>query len=113
MSDYESPEFYSEKQVISRKVRPCCECGSAIVPGERYQYVAGKWDKTFNAFHTCETCADLRAEMATYNDEGSFSLGNVVYELLEYPDDVVKDLSLRFPSIRNKISEETLRRIDT
>lgn len=42
MCDY--PEFYSVRNPTARKDRKCQECGGTITKGEKYTYIAGKWD---------------------------------------------------------------------
>ena len=58
--DIDPPEFISEYWRTARKEHTCCECGKKINPGDEYQIVAGKWEGYFDAFKTCEKCADLR-----------------------------------------------------
>lgn len=58
------PEFYSRKIRRARKQHECSECGDKINPGERYEYVSGKWDGYFDVFHTCETCKRIREDLA-------------------------------------------------
>lgn len=58
--DFDSPEFYDKYQPTARKRHKCCECGGDIMPGEKYEYVSGKWDGQFDTFKTCERCCDLR-----------------------------------------------------
>jgi len=59
--DYgDPPAFYAASQPRARKRYACYECGGAILPGERYERVAAKWDKHIDVIHTCERCYDLR-----------------------------------------------------
>jgi len=59
----DNPELFSEKFVTARKQYTCCECGSEIDPGEKYQRCAGKWGFGFDTFHTCVVCARVRASV--------------------------------------------------
>ncbi len=57
---YDYPEFYSASIHKARKPRECCECGEQIKSGDRYEYVAGKWDGHFEVFCTCMACMNVR-----------------------------------------------------
>ncbi len=57
--DYDAPVFYSRTMPKARKVHQCFECGGAILPGETYESVSGKWDYV-ETFKTCARCVDLR-----------------------------------------------------
>ena len=59
------PEFISEKMVVARKIHKCNECGGDIWPGEKYEYVAGRWPDGFEVFKTCKICAKIRKDMFT------------------------------------------------
>ena len=69
----ECPTIYSEEYPKARKSHVCCECGSVISVGEKYQRVRGLWDD-FATFKTCMFCADLRdkarADFDLTPDEG-------------------------------------------
>lgn len=58
--DYDPPEFSSRRICVARKAHKCTECRGPIQPGEKYEYVAGRWEGEFCDFHTCERCVDLR-----------------------------------------------------
>lgn len=58
--DYDPPEFHSVTTPKARRQRHCDECGGLILPGDRYERVAGKWDGAFDTFDICEHCRDLR-----------------------------------------------------
>lgn len=61
--DGAAPEFLSTSFHTARKQRACSECGELIRPGDKYEYVRGKWDGEFDAFHTCVGCQRLRDDM--------------------------------------------------
>jgi hypothetical protein len=44
----------------ARKQHKCDECSGLIVPGDKYEYVSGKWEYTVGDFKTCERCLDIR-----------------------------------------------------
>ena len=56
----ECPTFYNEDIVTARKRHRCCECGSTIAKGERYQSVSGMWEGEFSHIKTCLPCAETR-----------------------------------------------------
>lgn len=58
--DYDPPEFLSVKIRKSRRTYKCKECCGEIRPGDRYEYVFGKWAGAVDAFCVCEHCHDLR-----------------------------------------------------
>jgi hypothetical protein len=58
--DYDAPEVYSSTKPKARKPHQCEECGGPILPGEKYEYVFGKWDGYVSTFKTCERCFDIR-----------------------------------------------------
>lgn len=59
----ECPALYSEKFVHARKAAKCCECGTPIAAGDRYQRSEGLWDGAFSTYKTCAPCAELRDAM--------------------------------------------------
>jgi len=56
----ELPTLYTEKTPTARKAHICCECGSTINSGEKYELITGLWEGTFETFKTCCFCADVR-----------------------------------------------------
>jgi hypothetical protein len=58
--DYDPPEFYQATRPKARKAFQCYECSGAILPGERYERVVGKWSGYFDFYLTCERCHDIR-----------------------------------------------------
>lgn len=76
--DYDQPEFWSRTTPKARKRYTCEECGGPILPGERYEYIAGKWDGSFGEFKTCERCADIRQWVTNNVPCFCWSYGNVM-----------------------------------
>ena len=70
IGDAEQPKFFSQQTKIARKQHSCCECGSSIEPGERYEYVSGLWED-FCVFKTCLFCVGVREDYNShaYEDE--------------------------------------------
>jgi len=64
--DYDPPEFYNKSEHTARKAHKCKECGKAIQPGQRYEYVRGKWDGCMDFFKTCARCKALRDHLAAH-----------------------------------------------
>ena len=58
--DYECPEFHRATIVKARKEHICCECGEIINPGQKYEYVVGKYDGAIFQCHTCIVCMRIR-----------------------------------------------------
>ena len=52
-----------------QKQHICCECGSVIDPGEKYQRIKGVWDGDFATFKTCEICKNIRFEAESEIEE--------------------------------------------
>lgn len=44
----------------AKKEYRCCECGEAIQPGEKYEYVWGVWEGKQSIYRTCDTCRRIR-----------------------------------------------------
>ena len=61
IGDAEQPKLFSQQIKVARKQHNCCECGSSIEPGERYEYVSGLWED-FCVFKTCLFCVEVRED---------------------------------------------------
>ena len=59
----DGPDFVSDRIVTARKQWKCVECGHAIHPGDRYEYVYGKWDGDTDEFRTCLPCLNIRKSL--------------------------------------------------
>ena len=57
----ESPSLYEMSTPKARKIHKCCECGSNILPGEKYERIRGLWE-TFQTYKTCEFCSTVRSK---------------------------------------------------
>jgi hypothetical protein len=58
--DYDPAEFYFSEVRTARKSHVCEECAAPIMPGDKYEYVFGKWEGYVSIFKTCERCRDIR-----------------------------------------------------
>ena len=64
----DEPEVFITKYRKANKQHVCCECGSTIDRGEKYQYSSGIWDHRPSSYKTCEFCAEKREEIQDYAD---------------------------------------------
>ena len=58
--DGEYSEFHRTEFPKARKSHKCCECNREIHPGEKYEYVVGKFDGDLYKAKTCDHCAEIR-----------------------------------------------------
>lgn len=56
----DAPSLISVAWRKARKPHECGECGAAIHPGERYEYVSGLWDGEWGKHYTCQPCVAIR-----------------------------------------------------
>lgn len=89
--DGESPKAFYESVRIARKQHKCCECGSTIDPGEKYEHVKGLWYDDWEEFKTCMTCANIRN--AANKDDIRPSLGCLYATVGSEYEHVIKDMS--------------------
>lgn len=66
LSEYDGDmaEFYSDREVVARKVHTCCECQRPIALGTTHHVVVGKWEGHFETYRTCPDCQDIRSALA-------------------------------------------------
>jgi hypothetical protein len=82
--DYESPEFYSEKQISrARTQHKCNECHRQIMPGEAYQSVSGKWDGDFYVNKTCAHCLELKNYVQAHVPCFCWAFGELIESAME------------------------------
>jgi len=82
IDDAERYEFAAIVRPKARKQHKCCECGRAILPGERYESMSGKLDGEIERLKTCEHCASARDWLITHC--GGFVFTQVDEELREH-----------------------------
>ena len=82
---YESPEFFNESIVKSRKEHKCCECFRVIPKGLQYQHISGKWDGYIETYKTCMDCKYIRDGLSC---GGVVGLGELWFEVYEVFGDV-------------------------
>jgi hypothetical protein len=68
----EGPSAFWQSTPMARKEHVCCECQSAISPGERYELSEGVWEGEFGRYKTCLICRNVRdaAQADLRFDEG-------------------------------------------
>jgi len=57
------PDISETHRPKARKQYTCCECGRAIVPGERHERTRGLWEGRWETYRTCVPCVALRHEL--------------------------------------------------
>ena len=83
MYDAELPSVMDETYPKANRKHRCCECGSDIKKGDKYQKVKGCWDGEWQTFKTCMDCADLRHHL-TEPTEGGPAFGYLEEAAQEY-----------------------------
>lgn len=95
--DGEPSTVYNSSTPRARKRYSCDECGSAILPGERYENVFGIWEGWPTTFRTCEPCYDLRVWVR-----------NNVPCLCIMHGDMDEQMSIAVSEARHRAPEETV-----
>ena len=62
--DGDSAECYQETHRKAAKSHACYECREAIVKGQQYHVVTGKWDGEFTTYRFCESCWEVMGEFS-------------------------------------------------
>ena len=106
--DYEPAELYNAQIVRARKQYRCEECGCAILPGERYEYVFGKWEGYVSTFKTCERCRDIRQWVKNNVPCFCWCHGNMLEDAAEAISEAtwrapLETAGLRFGFLRRKV----------
>lgn len=99
--DYDRPAFYEATERTARKRHRCCECGYDIQPGEKYEYVSGKWDGQLGSFHTCEACADLRDSLSAGG--GCCQHGGLEEEYHEYLSNILIGTDIDASEVHSRV----------
>jgi len=85
--DYDAPAFYDAKLRKARKHYRCDECHRAILAGEQYERVSGKWDGSLSTFITCISCLDLRTWLTNSLPCFCWAHGNMISDAKDAIDD--------------------------
>jgi len=79
ISGGEAPRLTRESFPVARKEHTCCECGSTVTKGEKYEKIDGLWDD-FETYKTCMFCSGVRisahSDFDLMSDEG-FAFGEL------------------------------------
>jgi hypothetical protein len=111
--DYDPPEFYSPRIVIASKQHKCDECARAIQPGERYEYVVGKWDGRFDRFKTCARCLDLKEYVMATVPCLCWAHGNIIDDCYSAVDEYAHEApGLKFGYWRRRVAIARAPRIE-
>lgn len=55
---------FTEVVRTARKEHKCCECQRTITQGEKYHYISGLWDGSWDHYKTCEQCFAIARDYA-------------------------------------------------
>lgn len=67
--DYEAPDVYRKSYPRAKIQHICEECGEPILPGQKYEYVFGKWEGEVSTFKTHMACAAIRNKLCMSHGE--------------------------------------------
>lgn len=106
--DGDPATVYSASTPRARKRYSCDECGTPILPGDRYENVFGVWDGWPTTFRTCEPCYDLRVWVKNNIPCLCIMHGNMDEEMTVAIDEAYQRardevVGLRFGFLRRKI----------
>lgn len=74
---------YRKSEHTARKQHKCHECGAAILPGQRYEYVFAIWDGSPNHVRTCCRCTALRDFVVAHIPCSCWSHGSLLEDMQE------------------------------
>lgn len=78
--DGDGPSIHHASTRTARKHYSCGECGTAIAPGDQYEYVFGVWNSDPDVFRTCAHCVMLRTEFLAWAGCSCWTYGRVLWE---------------------------------
>lgn len=109
--DYDAPSVYRCEIRKARKQHSCEECGGAILPGDRYEYVAGLWEGYFNYYKTCQHCVDIRTWTKNNVPCLCWAHGNTIEDCKEAIEDARdrapdETIGLRFGFLRRIVARD-------
>lgn len=60
--DYDDiqPAFFRRSTPVAKQQHKCISCGRAVMPGEKYERCAGKWEDRVSSHATCCRCLAVR-----------------------------------------------------
>jgi hypothetical protein len=113
--DYNVPEFYIKEIRRARKEHKCYECRGRILPGEKYEYVRGKWEGEMDSFKTCQHCVDLKTWTNNNVPCLCWAHGNIQDDCREAIEDACyrapnETVGLRFGFLRRVVKRDKINR---
>jgi hypothetical protein len=82
-----SPSFWNTSDPIARKEHQCCECGTTIRPGQKYERTSGLWDGDFCTFKICQNCKRIRESlMALPGKRDCYEFGGLYEDMRNFFD---------------------------
>jgi hypothetical protein len=93
-----SPDFLNSESRKARKNYHCIECGFTINPGDKYQYIFGKWGGDVTVYRRCAFCEAACESLRTLDDYNGCYGG--LWE--EYENFAFDDCDLPFWLIEHK-----------
>jgi hypothetical protein len=98
VEDADPWDFFYQETRRARIPHLCGECRRTIVPGERYVYSKGLFDKRWSMHRTCQHCEV--AGLWLYYACGGYLFGDLRDELEEH---FREEVQLRSPTLRHLI----------
>lgn len=90
--DYDPPEIITTRVYSAKKEHTCDECGRQIGPGEKYEYVWGKWEGDVSVVKTCPDCMELRQWAEISVPCFCYAFGNLHEEAREMVSEIRRDI---------------------
>jgi hypothetical protein len=106
--DYDTPEFYTRDPRTAKKRHKCYECNGPVLPGEKYEHVAAKWDSQIDVFKTCVLCYSIRKWVEHNIPCTCWAHGNMMDDLWQSIEDAIdrapeETVGLRFGFLRRYV----------
>ena len=100
------PDFFTRSMPTAHNEHKCGECGRVINPGEKYEYVSGKWDGDWEVYKTCADCLSIRDTLFC-----NYGIGRIYEDLMEEiyntngGNHIAENLAGLTPAARAKVCE--------
>lgn len=80
-------DFWSIKQIRTRKEHRCYICKKKILRGSLCMYESGKFEGEFSSFHLCNKCYELKEHYCAENREhvrcDGWNVQDIIYDMRE------------------------------
>lgn len=101
--------FATDKIVTARKRHRCSECFRTIYPGDKYEYVFGRWCDGIGTYKTCADCLSMRSVL--YCDGWAYT--GLWDDFYRHIDETVGNIELSFLSeLTPRAREKAVEMID-